>query len=189
MTEDSDFGTFGRYQEIAVDRLPPEMKAAYEFTVGIRGHLPGPSKIWLANPTLLQTITPTGAYFQTQSTLTKAEIEIATNLINAKWNAAYSNYEHEQIGQCAGGLAPRKVQALIAGLPTFFDDPRQQVVYELTSALIAPRVIPQGLYRRARELLGDKGIVDVTILLGWFTGVSLTLAAYDVPSNAVGLIP
>ena len=32
-------------------------------------------------------------------------------------------------------------------------------------------------------------IVDVTVLLGWYTGVSLTLAAYDVPSNAVGLIP
>jgi hypothetical protein len=38
------------------------MKAAYEFTLGMRGHLPGPSKIWLANPKLLQTITPTGAY-------------------------------------------------------------------------------------------------------------------------------
>jgi len=55
--------------------------------------------------------------------------------------------------------------------------------------LIGPRVVPQGLYQRARELLGDKGIVDVTVLLGWYTGVSLTLAAYDVPSHAAGLIP
>ena len=61
MTENSDFGTFGRYREVAVDQLAPEMKAAYEFTVGMRGHLPGPSKIWLANPRLLQNITPTGA--------------------------------------------------------------------------------------------------------------------------------
>ena len=189
MTENSDSGTFGRYQEIPVDQLPAEMKEAYGFTVEMRGHLPGPSKIWLANPKLLQTITPTGAYFQTESTLTKAEIEIATNLINGKWHAAYSNHEHEQIGQVGGGLAAQKVQALIAGLPTSFDDPRQQIVYELTSALIGPRVVPQGLYRRARELLGDKGIVDVTVLLGWYTAVSLTLAAYDVPSNAVGLIP
>jgi len=185
MTENSDSGTFGRYQEVPVEHLPPEMKAAYEFTLG----MPGPSKIWLANPRLLQAITPTGAYFQTESTLTKAEIEIATNLINGKWHAAYSNSEHEQIGQVAGGLAPHEVQALIAGLPTSFDDPRQQVVYDLTSTLIGPRVVPQGLYQRARELLGDKGIVDVAVLLGWFTGVSLTLAAYDVPSHATGLIP
>jgi 4-carboxymuconolactone decarboxylase len=47
--------------------------------------------------------------------------------------------------------------------------------------------VPQGLYRRARELLGDAGIVDVAVLLGWFTMVSMTLGAYDVPANAVGL--
>jgi 4-carboxymuconolactone decarboxylase len=27
----------------------------------------------------------------------------------------------------------------------------------------------------------------VTVLMGWFTSVSLTLMAYDVPSNATGL--
>jgi 4-carboxymuconolactone decarboxylase len=79
------------------------------------------------------------------------------------------------------------VQALIAGLPTAFEDPREQVVYELACALVTPRVVPQGLYRRAGELLGDAGIVDVAVLLGWFTMVSMTLGAYDVPANAVGL--
>jgi len=64
---------------------------------------------------------------------------------------------------------------------------RQQIVYELASALVAERVVPLGLYRRAKELLGDAGIVDVTVLLGWFTAACMTLAAFDVPSNAVGL--
>jgi len=187
MSESPDFGTFGRYQETAVDEMTPEMKAAYDFTTRLRGFVPGPHKIWLANPTLSRTIVGTGAYFQTESTLTKAEIEIATNMINGKWRSAYGNYEHEMIGHWAGGLAPEKVQALIIGLSTSFDDPREQVVYELTTALITPRVVPLGLYRRAKELLGDDGIVDLTILLGWFTGVSLTLAAFDVPANAVGL--
>ena len=82
------------------------MEAAYDFTTQLRGFLPGPHKIWLANPKLSQTIVPTGAYFQTESTLTKAEIEIATNMINGKWCSAYGNYEHEMIGHWAGGLAP-----------------------------------------------------------------------------------
>ena len=99
---------------------------------------------------------PVGAYYQTRSTLTKAEIEIATNVANGRWLAAYANHEHEMIGERAGGLA-------------------------------APRLVPKGLFRRARTLLGDAGIVDVTMLLGWFTGVSLTLSAYDVPANATGL--
>ena len=179
-----DFGTFGRYQETPVDEMPPDMKAAYEATTKLRGMVPGPHKIWLANPKLSQTIIPTGAYFQTESTLTKAEIEIATNLINGKWHVAYGNYEHEIIGHFVGGLASEKVAALIAGLPTSFGDPREQIVYELTTTLIAPRTVPLGLFRRARELLGDAGIVDLAILLGWYTGVAMSLAAYDVPAMA-----
>jgi 4-carboxymuconolactone decarboxylase len=46
-------------------------------------------------------------------------------------------------------------------LPTSFEDPRQQVVYELAATLAAARVVPLGLFRRARDLLGDAGIVDV----------------------------
>ena len=91
------------------------------------------------------------------------------------------------IGEEKGDLPAEKVEALIAGLPTRFDDPRQQVVYELVSTLVVPRIVPTGLYHRAKSLLGDAGIVDVTMLLGWFTGVSLTLAAFDVPANAIGL--
>ena len=187
MSGQSDFGTFGRYIETPVDQMSPEMRSAYDFTKNLRGVVPGPHKMWLANPKLSKTIVPTGAYYQTQSTLTKTEIEITTNVINGRWLAAYGNYEHEIIAEKLGGLPPARVEALIAGLPTFFDDPRQQVVYELASTLAKPRVVPKGLYRRAKELLGDAGIVDVTMLLGWFTGVSLTLMAFDVPSNATGL--
>jgi 4-carboxymuconolactone decarboxylase len=187
MSAPSDFGTFGRYAETPVGAMTADMKAAYDFTRRLRGQVPGPHKIWLANPSLAETIVPTGAYYQQESTLSKAEIEIVTNLINGKWSTAYANYEHEFIGVDAGGLTPAQVQALIAGLPTAFEDPRQQVVYELTCALIAARVVPLGLYRRARELLSNAGIVDVTVLLGWFTGVCMTLAAFDVPANAVGL--
>ena len=74
----------------------------------LRGKVPGPPKIWLANLILPRTVVPVGAYYQTQSTLPKAEIEIATNLVNARWLAAYSNYEHEMIGEEKGGLAPEK---------------------------------------------------------------------------------
>lgn len=187
MADTSDFGSFGRYHEVPVGEMSAEMRDAYDTTMRLRGQVPGPHKIWLANPALSNTVVPVGAYYQTRSTLTKAEIEIATNLINGHWRAAYSNYEHEKIGEEAGGLPTEKVEALIAGLPTDFDDARQQVVYELVSALVAARVVPMGLYRRAKTLLGDAGIVDVTMLLGWFTGVSLTLAAFDVPSDATGL--
>ena len=187
MADSPDFGSFGRFQETSVDQMSLEMKDAYNFTKQIRGIVPGPHRIWLANPKLSKTIVPTGAYYQTQSTLTKGEIEIVTNLVNARWLASYSNYEHEKIGEQQGHLPAHKVEAIIAGLPVSFEDPRQQVVYELASALVTPRLVPLGLYRRAKELIDDAGIVDVSVLIGWFTMVSATLNAFDVPSNATGL--
>lgn len=187
MTQPSNFGTFGRFVEIPVEQMDPDMKQAYEFTRELRGLVPGPHKIWLANPALSTTIVPIGAYFQRRSTLSKAEIEIATVLITAQWRSAYAAYEHEIIAERDGHLDPRTVEALVAGLPASFDDPREQVVYELASALVTTRVVPTGLYRRARDLLGDAGIVDVAVLLGWFTMVCLTLGAFDVPANADGL--
>ena len=187
MSAAGDFGKFGRYTELSP---VGDQRKAYDTTVAARGQVPGSYKIWLDNPALIEVVVPLGAHYQGRSSLTKAEIEIATNLINAKWLAAYSNYEHEMIAEKEGGLPAEKLQALIAGLPTSFDDGRQQVVYEVASALIAPRIVPTGLYRRALELIGHAGhagLTDLTVLLGYFTCVSLTLRAYDVPSDATGL--
>src|SRR5262249_22478048 len=72
MSETSDFGTFGRFIETPVDDMSPEMRHAYDYTYELRGLVPGPHKIWLANPALSETIVPTGAYYQRHSTLTKA---------------------------------------------------------------------------------------------------------------------
>jgi 4-carboxymuconolactone decarboxylase len=187
MSTAPDFGTFGRFAETPVDEMEPATKQAYEFIRGLRGLVPGPHRIWLASPALATTIAPTGAYFQHHSNLSKAEIEIATLVVTGRWRSAYATYEHEIIAERDGHLDPRRVEALIAGLPATFDDARQRVVYELASALTTARVVPTGLYRRARDLLGDAGIVDVAVLLGWFTMVCMTLGAFDVPANAQGL--
>jgi 4-carboxymuconolactone decarboxylase len=182
-----DFGTFGRYVETPADHMPPDMREAYEFTKELRGLVPGPHRIWLANPQLSMTIAPIGAYYQKRSTLTKTEIEIVTQLTTARWISAYASYEHEKIGEEQGRLPAVTMERMIAGLPVSFEDARQEVVYEFASALVAPRIVPLGLYRRARDLIGDAGIVDVAVLIGWFTMVSATLNAFDVPASATGL--
>jgi 4-carboxymuconolactone decarboxylase len=137
---------------------------------------------WLQNPELLKAMTPVGAYYQKKLQITRQEHEIVTNCINGKWGTtAYPNKEHEEIAE--------KVQALIAGLPTSFEDLSQEVIYEITQTLIAPRRVRQGLYDRAIDLLGDAGLTDVTVLIGYFTTVSMTLAVYDVPAGASDYSP
>ena len=76
------------------------------------------------------------------------------------------------------------MRRLIAGLPVAFEDPRQEIVYELAYALVEQRPVSLGLYREAKARIGDAGVVDVSVLIGWFTMVSMTLAAFDVPADA-----
>jgi 4-carboxymuconolactone decarboxylase len=179
--------TFGRYAEIPLEEMTPALKAGYELVVKELGQARGPYKIFIQNPEPMQVVVPVGAYLVNDgSSLSQAERELATNVINGKWLAAYPNYGHEIVAKAAG-LPADKVDALIAGLPTSFHDPRQQVIYELTLALSAPRVIPQGLYDRAVGLLGDRGVTDLTMLLGYFCTTCFTLNAYNVPAGAVGL--
>ena len=64
MSGTSDFGTFGRYTELPLDKMTAEQKRAYEFTVKQRGEVPGPYKIWLQNPKLIEVMVPPGNYYQ-----------------------------------------------------------------------------------------------------------------------------
>lgn len=61
LTDWGDFGNFGRYEEVPVSEMGPEMKAAYDYTMQLRGLVPGPHKIWVANAILSRTIAPIGA--------------------------------------------------------------------------------------------------------------------------------
>jgi 4-carboxymuconolactone decarboxylase len=180
--------TFGRYAEIPLDQMTAEQQDAYRFLVeGPRGRLPGPSKVWVHNPTLLRAAAPLGEHFTPgKSSLTEREREIAVVVITSKWHSAYPAAAHERRGKEVGLPAPA-VEAMVAGLPASFADPREQVVYEVALTLAGGRPISQGLYDRAVKMLGHESITDMIVLMGYYTAVSLTMNFYAVPAGSPGL--
>jgi len=181
--------TFGRYAEIPVDQMTPEQREGYRFLVdGPRGRLPGPYKVWVHNPRLVHAAAPIGQHFTPgQSSLTEREREIAVIVITSKWHSAYPAAAHEKRGKEVGLPAPA-VEAMVAGLPASFADPREQVVYEVAKALAGGRLVPQGLYDRAVKALGHESITDMIVLIGYYTAVSLTMNFYAVPAGSPGLV-
>jgi 4-carboxymuconolactone decarboxylase len=184
----ADTPTFGRYAEIPFDRMTPEQQEGYRFLVdGPRGRLPGPYKVWVHNPQLVHAAASLGQHFTPgQSSLSEREREIAVVVITSKWHSAYPSNAHEKRGKEVG-LPDAAVEAIIAGLPTSFDDKREQVVYEVAMALAGERPVPLGLYDRAVAALGHEGITDVIVLMGYYTCVSLTMNFYAVPAGTPGL--
>jgi 4-carboxymuconolactone decarboxylase len=178
--------TFGRYAEIPYDEMTPEQQEAYRSLIETRGRLPGPSKIHVENLPLVKVIGPLGAYLETGHSLSQREREIAVCIITSKWHSAYPTNAHERAAKAAG-LPSDKVEAILSGLPTSFSDKREQVVYEMATCLANARWVSKGLYDRAVEALGHVGITDVIALMGHYSSVAMTLAFYDVPSDAPGL--
>ena len=182
----ADTPTFGRYAEIPLDDITAEQREGYHSLIEARGRLPGPNKIWVHNPKLVKVMGPLGAYFRTGYSLSEREREIAVVVINSKWHSAYPTAAHERAGKTAG-LPADKVEAMLSGLPTSFDDKREQVVYEMAVCLSESRWVSKGLHDRAVDALGHVGINDVICLMGFYTSVSMTLAFYDVPTGAEGM--
>ena len=179
--------TFGRYTEIPYDRMTPEQQEGYRSLTETRGaRLPGPNKIYVENPKLAKVIGPFGAHFRKGYSLSEREREIVVNIITSKWHSAYPTSSHERAAKAAG-LPSDKVEAILAGLTTSFEDKREQVVYEMATCLVNARWVSKGLFDRAVEALGHVGITDVIALMGHYTSTSMTLAFYDVPAGATGM--
>jgi 4-carboxymuconolactone decarboxylase len=180
--------TFGRYAELTLAEMTPDQKEAYSYLVdGPRGRLPGPYKVWIHNPRLVHAADPLGRHFTPgHYSLTEREREIAVVVITTKWNSAYPAAAHEKRGREVG-LPEAAIEAITAGLPASFDDPREQVTYEVALSLAHNRIVSQGLHDRAVTLLGHPGVSDLITLMGYYTAVSLTMNFYAVPAGTTGI--
>ena len=180
--------TFGRYTELTLDEMSAEQKEAYGYLIdGPRGRLPGPYKVWIHNPKLVHAADPLGRHFTPGGySLTEREREIAVVVITNKWASDYPATAHEKRGKEVG-LTAAQLEAIAAGLPTSFEDPREEVVYKVALTLANNRIVTEGLYTRAVELLGHPGVSDVVSLMGYYTAVSLTMNFYAVPAGTPGI--
>src|SRR5262249_17059011 len=178
--------TFGRYAEIPYEQMTPEQQEGYRSLIETRGRLPGPNKIYVHNPKLAKVMGPLGAHFRTGYSLSHPQPQLAVSIMTSKVQAACPTNAAERAAKAAG-LPPDKVEAILSGLPTSFDDKREQVVYEMATCLANARWVAKGLYDRAVEALGHVGITDVITLMGFYSSVAMTLAFYDVPADAPGM--
>ncbi|MGO4713052.1 carboxymuconolactone decarboxylase family protein [Bradyrhizobium sp. 2TAF24] len=165
--------------------IPPgEMNAAQravhdEAVAGKRGSAPAPLLAWLHSPDMARHAGRLGAFLRFDTSLGAQLSELAILVTARHWSAAYEWYAHKKLALQAG-LAPDIIEAINRRHVPDLDDPKAQIVYEVSEALHESRVLPEALYARARALLGERGLVELIGLLGYYTLVSMTLNAYEV---------
>lgn len=153
---------------------------------GPRGRVPINLRAWLHNPDFVDVVEPFGLYVSQLAPITKRQKEILILAGARFWQAAFERAMHEQHAARAG-LTAEQIARINAGESPQFEDPLEQLTWELAVAIHAPGPVPQALYERCMAVMGHAGVSNLIGLAGLYTMIAMTLNFYDVqPPGAAG---
>ena len=155
-----------------------------EVVRGKRGKIPAPMIAWLRNPELARRTQLLGELLRYDTTLAEDATELAIIICGRHWTSHLEWKAHKAYALQAG-IAPKNIADIAARRVTEFEDPRLQTVYEVATTLLSSTRVPAVLYTRAVEQLGERGVVDLVAILGYYCFASLTLNTFELglPEN------
>lgn len=162
------------------DAMTSDQKAAMADAVaGIRGRVPAPMVAWLQNPELASRAQKLGELLRYRTSLEPRLSELAILVCGRHWTSHHEWTAHKREGLKAG-MDPDVIAAIAARRAPSLRDAREQAVYDVSSTLLATGRVPQHLYARAVAALGERGMVELVGILGYYCLVALTLNAFEL---------
>ena len=170
-----------RLKPLTDAEMTAEQRAVRDRIVsGPRNGLVGPYPYWLRAPEFADAVEGVGAYVRWKSSLSPALRELAILVTGRLWRSTFEWQAHVRLAREAG-LPDAIIEALRVRETPVFESDEQAVVYDLAMALLVDRAVTRALYDRAVGVIGEQGVVDVIATTGFYTMVSMTLNAFDVP--------
>ena len=161
--------------------MTPDQRAAYdEMVAGPRGGVMGPLARWLYSPVLAQRAQALGVHCRFSSSLSNRRSELAILITARHWRSGFEWNAHAKLARAAG-LPESVIEAIGHADTPEFDDPADEVIYVFALELLATQGVSQPVFDRARELLGEVGVVDLIGVLGYYGLVSMTINALRIP--------
>jgi 4-carboxymuconolactone decarboxylase len=178
-----------RFSPISRENLSPAQAEVYNsISAGARGGVRGPFHVLLQSPELAKRVEQLGLYTRFQCKVPERLRELSINLVARHWQADYEWYAHSALA-LKQGISEEVMEAIGAGRRPVFAQESDEVVYDYVSSLLADGRVSDAVFQRARGLLGETGIVDLTGLVGYYTLLALTLNAFEVPIPEDGKVP
>lgn len=165
-------------------KLTAEQKAIHDaIAAGPRGKVQGPLAVWLHSPGLADNAQRLGAFCRFGTSLEPRLSELAILVTGRVWSAQFEWAVHKPIALRAG-LSEAVVEAIRSRRTPPFERDDERVVHDFARALHVDRKVPQALYDEAVAVLGVTGVVDLVGILGYYTLISMTINAFNVPLEA-----
>ncbi len=144
------------------------------------GHIGGPFDVWLQSPEMGKRLVGLGSFFRFNTSVDRRYIELAILVTGQYWQAQFEWYAHEPMAREAG-VPDSHIAAIKIGERPQLDDPKDKAAYELATQLHLTRRLSQETYERAVTAFGEQGVTELVGLCGYYTLVSMTLNAFNVP--------
>jgi 4-carboxymuconolactone decarboxylase len=171
-----------RYQELNDSQLDGAQRRIWDACkAGPRGSVPPPVHVWLKSPGLADHAHQLGAHVRFGTDFTPKQTEIAILMTARYWTAQFEWAAHVRLGLQAG-LSQDQIDAISGRRTPAFADPDDQLVYDFCRDYYADHRVDDATYARVVARWGDKGIVDLAGLIGYYSFVSVTLNTFEVPT-------
>jgi 4-carboxymuconolactone decarboxylase len=80
------------------------------------------------------------------------------------------------------GLSQEQIDAIAERRTPEFDDRDDRLIYEFAHGYYQNHRVSDDIYERMCARWGDKGVVDLAGLIGYYSFVSVTLNVFEVPT-------
>jgi 4-carboxymuconolactone decarboxylase len=162
-------------------RVHDEIVQGPRGTVHGRGiGLSGPFNAWIRSPTLADHAQRLGAFLRFGTALPARLTELAIIVVGRHMNASFEFAAHAPLAIRAG-LDPAIVEAIRTRAAPSFAAADEAAVYELAMALVNRHDVDDVTFARARDIVGEAGLVELVAIVGYYGMVSLTLNTFRVP--------
>lgn len=173
-----------RFMPLTYDEMTPAQRTFIEnLLAGPRGGVEGPFNAMLRSPEMGDLGQRFGAYRFTTA-VPRRLWELAILVTARHWTSQFEWYAHNRAAQQAG-LSPAICDAIAEGRRPTGMKPDEEAVYSFASELLEKKQVSDGTFQAIKDQLGERGLVDLVGIMGWYGTVSMFLNVdrYPLPDG------
>jgi 4-carboxymuconolactone decarboxylase len=165
-----------RFPQLTVDQLSDQQDPLAKQIMKVSGvGLGGPYNPLLRSPVLGQKMFDLLYYLRWQTSVPLKLNEFAILIVGRQWRSQVEWFAHAPLAVRAG-LSPAIVAELKTNKRPQNMPPEEAVVYDFVIELTTKHVVSDETFNRAKEILGEQQVVDLTAVAGTYITVAMILA-------------
>jgi 4-carboxymuconolactone decarboxylase len=164
-----------RFAPLTYKEMTPAQKTMFEHLLaGERRGAGGPFNVLLRSPEMGNLAQQFGASMRFHSSIPTKLNELAIIITARHWTSHYEWYAHRRAAQTAG-LSPAIIDAVAAGKRPMAMQADEEAVYNFCTELLNTKQVSDKTFQAAKEKFGERGVVDLIGVTGYYGLVSMLL--------------